>query len=95
MKYRALAAIIALLIGGGLYYYGTPETPAEKPLEKEIPQPAPNRGIGIIDMEKIKAAHPDGEQLDFLQAKEIRLRLELNEAMRMTRQRGRKMRKSL
>ena len=84
MKYRALAAIIALLIGGGLYYYGTPETPAEKPIEKEIPQPAPNRGFGIIDMEKIKVAHPDGEQLDFLLAKEIRLRLELNEAMRIS-----------
>ena len=84
MKYGALAAIIAVLIGGGLYFYSTPEPVAEQPLEKEIPKPAPNRGFGIIDMEKIRAAHPDGEQLDNLLARELRLRLELNEAMRLS-----------
>ncbi len=86
MFYKVLAAaIMTALIGGGLYFYRTPELPAEPP-ENKIEKPARKeiRGFGIIDMEKIKAAHPDGEQLDYLCATELRLRLELNEAMRIT-----------
>ena len=84
MNYRAMAAAaIAAIIGGGLLLYKTPELPAEnaeKNLEKPVQQA---RGFGIVDMEKIKAAHPDGERLDELRAKELRLRLELNEAMKV------------
>lgn len=83
MKYGVLAAIIAALIGGVLYFYSTPETPAA-PTENKIEKPAPNQGIGIIDIEKVHAAHPDGEQLNQLLATELRLRLELHEAMRLT-----------
>ncbi len=83
MNYRALtAAAMAILIGGGLYFYKTPELPAE-PVEKKVDKPAQNRGVGIIDIEKIQAAHPDGEHLAELQATELRLRLELNEAMKV------------
>lgn len=84
MNYRALAAAIAILIGGvGFYVYKTPE-PAQ-PAETKIEKPATKEveGFGIIDIEKIQAAHPDGEQLNELRAKELRLRLELNEAMKI------------
>ena len=84
MDYRVLAAILTALIGGGLYYYGMPQQQqSAPPVEKEIQQPAQSRGVGIIDIEKIRAAHPDGEQLDYLLATEFRLRLELNAAMRV------------
>lgn len=82
MYYKVLAAAMFALIGGGLYFYETPKLPAE-PVEDKIEKPAQNRGIGIIDIEKIQAAHPDGEQLDYLRATEIRVRLELHEAMRV------------
>lgn len=85
MDSRVIAAIMLALIGGGLYFYSnsTPEVPSE-PVEK-IEQPAPQKiqGFGVIDMEKIQAIHPDGEELDYLRATELRLRLELNEAMRV------------
>ena len=83
MNYRALtAAILTVLIGGGLYFYESPELPAE-PTDKKVNKPPEKRGIGIIDIEKVQAAHPDGELLDQLLAREFRLRLELNEAMRI------------
>ena len=82
MKYGVLAAIIAALIGGVLYFYSTPEP--VKPTENKIEKPAPNQGVGIIDIEKVHAAHPDGEQLEQLRAIELRLRLELHEAMRIS-----------
>ena len=84
MNYRAfLAAALAAIIGGGLWYYGSPK-PAE-PVEKKIDQPAPSEthGVGLIDIDKIQAAHPEGEQLAQLLATELRLRLELNEAMKI------------
>lgn len=82
MNFKALTiAAMAALIGGGLYYYQTPELPA-KPVEKKIAKPAQTFRVGIIDIEQIQAAHPEGEQLDALRATELRLRLELNEAMR-------------
>lgn len=83
MKYRVLAAIITTLIGGGLYFHLTSAPPTE-PVENKVEKPAQNHGVGIIDIEKIQAAHPDGEQLEQLRATELRLRLELHEAMRIT-----------
>ena len=84
MKYKVAAAVMAALIGGGLYFYATSKPPAE-PLETKTEKPASKeaRGVGIIDIEKIQAAHPDGEHLAELQATELRLRLELNEAMKV------------
>ena len=84
MNYRAVAAAVLALIGGGLYFYKTSEPPVE-PVETKIEKPSPKeaQGIGIIDIGKIQAAHPDGEYLDELRATELRLRLELNEAMRV------------
>ena len=84
MNYRILAtAAAAILIGGGLYYYGLPER--TEPVDKKIDRPAPQEsgGVGIIDIERIQAAHPDGETLNQLRATELRLRLELNEAMKV------------
>ena len=84
-NYRACtAATIIALIGGGLYFHETTEPPA-KPVEEKIEQPAPKQaqGVGVIDLDEIQNYHPDGEQLAELQAKELRLRLELNEAMRV------------
>ena len=83
MDYRVWAAILTALIGGGLYYYGTPQQQTSAPVEKETQKPAPTRGVGVIDIEKIQAAHTEGELLDELRAKELRLRLELDEAMRV------------
>lgn len=84
MNYRAVAAAMLALIGGGLYFYQTPELPPDEPVEPKVEKPAPkeSRGVGIIDMERIQATHPDGEYLDELRARELRLRLELNEAMK-------------
>lgn len=84
MNYRLIAAATAAtLIVGGLYFYDTPELPPE-PVEKtERPIRHESRGVGIVDIEKIQAAHPEGERLDDLKARELRLRLELNEAMKI------------
>ena len=84
-NYRAwAAATIIALIGGGLYFHQTTKPPA-KPVEKPIERPAPKEanGVGIIDLDRIRREHPDGEKLDELHARELRLRLELNEAMRV------------
>ncbi len=83
MDYRVLTALMIALIGGGLYLYQTPEIPAE-PVNSKVEKPVQEkRGVGIIDIEKIQAAHPDGDLLDELRARELRLRLELNEAMKV------------
>ena len=83
MNYKALAAAaMAVLIGGGLYFYRTPE-PVE-PVDETLDKPAQEaHGVGLIDIDRIRAAHPDGEHLDELRATELRLRLELNAAMRV------------
>ena len=84
-NYPALtAAAIVALIGGGLYFHETPPPPAE-PVDEKTERPAPRqaRGVGVIDLDRIQREHPDGEQLAELQATELRLRLELNEAMRV------------
>lgn len=85
MNYGALAAAITLaIIGGGIYFYGTPKPPAAPAeVKKKIEKPDETFRVGIIDIEKIQSEHPDGEQLDYLKATELRLRLELNEAMRI------------
>ena len=84
MKYVALAAAtMTAIIGGGLWLYNATEVPDEPPVEKKIEKPVEIHGVGIIDMERIQAAHPDGEQLNYLLATEMRLRLELNEAMKV------------
>lgn len=84
MNYRALAAAaMTAIISGGLYFYTPTELPAE-PADKKLSKPANEvRGVGIIELEKIMAAHPDGERFNQLQATELRLRLELNEAMKV------------
>ena len=83
MNYTVLAIVAMLaVIVGGLYFYSSPKMPANPPVEKKIEQPEHTFRVGIIDIEKIQAAHPDGEQLADLRARELRLRLELNEAMR-------------
>ena len=83
MNYRVATAVMLTLIGGGLYFYETSKPP--EPVETKIEKPASKeaRGVGIINMEKIQAAHPDGEYLNELRATELRLRLELNEAMKV------------
>ncbi len=84
MNYVLLAAaIMTVLIGGGLWFYNASEVPEKPPVEKKIEKPVEARGVGIIDIERIQAAHPDGEQLDYLLAKEMRLRLEFNQAMKV------------
>ncbi len=85
MNYRALAvAVITAIIGGGLWLYGTPKSPADS-TDKKIDKPEIREihGVGLINIEKIQAAHPEGEHLQQLQATELRLRLELNEAMKI------------
>ncbi len=84
-NYRAwAAATIIALIGGGLYFHEATEPPA-KPVDEKVERPAPKQseGVGVIDLNEIQKYHPDGEQLAELHAKELRLRLELNEAMRV------------
>ena len=79
-KYKFSAAIIsAILIGGGLYFYSAEEPP--KVEQKKIVETKTFQGFGIIDLERIKAKHPDGEELKNLVAKEKRLNLELEAAM--------------
>lgn len=83
MDYRVLAVLMLALIGGGLYYYGSPKV-VNEPVAPKVDKPVQeNRGVGVIDIERIQAAHPDGELLNELRARELRLRLELNEAMKV------------
>lgn len=85
MNCRTLAAAItATLIVGGLYFYKTSELPPEPVEKSEQIVKHESRGAGIVDIEKIQAAHPEGERLDELKARELRLRLELNETMKVT-----------
>ena len=79
-KYKlSAAAISAILIGGGLYFYQPQETP--KVEEKKITQSQEIQGFGVIDFERLKAKHPDGEELKQLQSREKRLKLELEAAL--------------
>ncbi len=75
------AAIITVLIGGGLFLYSPPKTEkVERP--QKVEQENPIHGFGFIDFEQVLLKHSDGEKLKELIGKEIRLKLELNEMMR-------------
>ena len=84
-KYRLSAAILsAALIVGGLYFYEPPKPPPpvskqNDSIEKEVEKP---QGVGIVEVSQIISRHPDGETLDELRGREIRLRLELKEVLR-------------
>ncbi len=72
------AAIMALMIGGGLYFYEPVKVERPKPIEETDAV----HGFGIIDLEQIQKNNPAGDELKELNAREIRLKLELNEVMR-------------
>lgn len=81
-NYRlGVAFLSTALIVGGLYFYEPPKPPSKITAPTVEEEEAP-RGVGIIDVEQIKAKHPDGVLLDELRENEIRVRLELEEAMR-------------
>ena len=78
------AAVMTLLIVGGLYLYEPPKVEKTAPIERpEKPkQEVSIHGFGYIDFEQVLQKHSKGEELKNLIAKEIRLKLELNELMR-------------
>lgn len=81
-NYRLTAAVlITVLIGGGLFLYDHP-----RPVKVERPKNSEpldlTRGFGFIDLDEIYNHLPNGAELKELRGREIRLRLELNEAMR-------------
>ena len=84
--YRLGAAILsASLIAGGLYLYQPPTSPPPKPATQsaeKITESESARGAGLIDIEQIKAKHPDGELLEELKGRKARLKLELEEVLR-------------
>lgn len=84
--YRLCAAILsASLIAGGLYFYKLPTAPPPKPVTESAEKVAESesvQGVGLIDIEQIKAKHPDGELLEELKGRKVRLKLELEEVMR-------------
>lgn len=81
LKYKLpAAALIGFLVGGGLYFYESSEVQNAEP-QKKIQEPKPIQGYGVIDLERIKNKHPDGEQLKQLIGREARLKLELEAAM--------------
>ena len=80
-KYKlSAAAITAILLGGGLYFY-EPSAPSETEPTKKTQETKPVQGFGVIDLERIKNKHPDGEELKKLIRREKRLKLELDAAM--------------
>lgn len=76
------AAIMTLLIGGGLFLYEPPKPVTVERPKKVEKQENPVHGFGYIYFEQIQNKHSDGEKLKELIGKEIRLKLELNEMMR-------------
>ena len=77
-KYIA-AATLAALIGGGVYFQESRPPTEQKKVSSTAEQ---THIVGYIDLQKIQAKHPDGEKLKDLCGREVRLRLELNEAMK-------------
>lgn len=77
-KYKWFAAMLAAIIGGGLYF-------SEPPKPKEIDQPKKVeqsiQGMGFIDIAKVNENLPDGEKLRELVRRELRLKLELDALM--------------
>ncbi len=83
--YRLGAAILsASLIAGGLYLYQPPKAPPKPATQsaEKITESESVRGAGLIDIEQIKAKHPDSELLEELKGRKERLKLELEEVMR-------------
>ena len=79
-KYKlSLAALATILVGGGIYFSQPEKTPEVE--QKKITEPKAIQGFGVIDLERIKAVHPLGEELKELVGREKRLRLELEVAM--------------
>ncbi len=80
MKYKILAAILSVIAGVGLYqnFHEPPKDETPEPAPKKISEPKPIQGYGVIDLERIKSAHPEGENLAELESREKRLRLELD-----------------
>ena len=79
-KYKlSAAALSAILIGGGLYFYQPQETP--KVEQKKITDSTQVQGFGVVDLERIKNKHPLGAELKNLVGREKRLRLELDAAL--------------
>lgn len=78
------AAIMAVLIGGGLWLYEPPKPEKIETVERpeKVKQEKPIHGFGYVDFEQILKKHPKGEELEDLIGKEIRLKLELNELLR-------------
>ena len=64
-----------------LYFYEPPpKIKVERP--KPVEETDSVHGFGIIDLEQIQKNNPAGDELKELNAREIRLKLELNEVMR-------------
>ena len=78
------AAVIAVIIGGGLFLYKLPKVEKPEAVERpeKIKQETPVHGFGYVDFEQVLHKHAKGEELKNLIGKEIRLKLELNELMR-------------
>ena len=78
------AAVVAVLIGGGLLLYKPPEPEkVESPQNVEkVKKENPVHGFGYVDFEQVLQKHPKGDELKELLGKEIRLKLELSELMR-------------
>ena len=78
------AAIILILIGGGLWQSKTPKTEEPNKIERpeKVKEETPIHGFGYVDFEQVLQKHPKGDELKELLGKEIRLKLELNELMR-------------
>ena len=81
---KLFAGILTVLTAagiGGYSYYNVEEAPPP-PKPKAFKQPAPEQGIGFIDLGAINDNLVEGERLHDLRSRETRLRLELNDAMK-------------
>ena len=78
------AAVITVLICGGLLLYEPPKPEKIESPEKveHVKKENPVHGFGYVDFEQVLHKHPKGNELKELIGKEIRLKLELNELMR-------------
>ncbi len=77
-----LTAIIAAAGVGGYNYFNSEEPPPKPSKKKVVEQAEPAKGIGFINFDLVQDRHSDGEYLSELKQLEIRLRLELKDAMK-------------